>query len=81
VSSETRQAFLDAIVHVAPEVDPADIDPAEPLREQLELDSMDFLNVMIRLSEVLGVEVPERDYPKLDTLDAAVAYLDAARGG
>ena len=75
---DVRRAFLDALVHVAPEVDPDALDPAQPLRDQLDLDSMDYLNVVIRLSEVLGVEVPEKDYPRLESVDAATAYLEAA---
>ena len=75
---DARQAFLDALVHVAPEVDPDDIDPSEPLRDQLEIDSMDFLNLMIRLNEVLGVEGVELRIVTLRDLDAAAAYLSAA---
>ena len=39
---------------------------------------MDLLNLVIRLNEVLGVEVPERDYPRLDSVSHAVAYLEGA---
>ena len=46
-----------------------------PLRDQVELDSFDFLNVMVTIHEELGVDVPEADYAKLTTLDAAVTYL------
>ena len=72
---ELRQAVIDAIVEVAPEVDPAKIDPSADLSEQLDIDSMDFLNVVVALHERTGVDVPERDYPRLSTLDQAVAYL------
>jgi acyl carrier protein len=47
--------------------------------EQLDIDSMDFLNLIVALHERTGIEIPERDYPKLSTLDAAVAYLLAAQ--
>ncbi|MCA8921144.1 MAG: acyl carrier protein [Planctomycetes bacterium] len=76
--SELRQTFLDALVHVAPDAEPDALDPDAPLRDQMDLDSMDLLNLVIRLNEVLGVEVPERDYPRLDSVSHAVAYLEGA---
>ena len=54
--------------------------PAQPLREQIDLDSFDFLNVIIRLHEILGIDIPESDYAELATLDGAVDYL-ARRSG
>jgi acyl carrier protein len=71
---EIRAAVLDALASVAPEADPAAIDPTASLREQLELDSMDHLNFLIAIHEALGVEIPEADYPRLQTLDQVVAY-------
>ena len=56
-------------------MDPVGIDPAEELVEQLDIDSMDFLNVVVAINERTGIEIPERDYPKLSTLNDAVAYL------
>lgn len=72
---QIRAAIFDTLGAIAPEVDPARIMPDEPLREQVDLDSFDFLNVIIRLHEVLGVEIPESDYGKLATLNSAVDYL------
>ena len=72
---QIRAAVLDALAGVAPEADASTMDPAGSLREQLELDSMDHLNFMIALDETLGVEIPEADYPKLDSLDQVVEYL------
>jgi acyl carrier protein len=77
---DVRAAFVEALEHVAPDVDGASLEHAEPLRDQVDLDSMDLLNLVVRLSETLGVEVPERDYPKLESVDAAVAYLEQALG-
>jgi acyl carrier protein len=74
---EIRAALLDALASVAPEADLGSLDPKQSLREQLEIDSMDFLNVVVALHARTGVEVPETDYPKLASLDAAVAYLAA----
>lgn len=67
--------ILARIADIAPEADTADADPAMDLRDQFDLDSMDFLNFAIALHEALGVEIPETDYPRIRTLDACVAYL------
>jgi acyl carrier protein len=72
---EIRSTVLAALTDVAPEVDPAGIDPGRPLREQLDLDSYDYLRFMVRLHEVLGVDIPETDYRAIPTLDALVEYL------
>ena len=60
-------------------MDPVGADPAEELVEQLDIDSMDFLNLIVAVHERTGIEIPERDYAKLSTLDDAVAYLLAAQ--
>lgn len=70
-----RATILDTLCSIAPEVDPAGIAPDKPLRDQIDLDSMDFLNVIIRLHEILGIDIPETDYASLATLDGAVDYL------
>jgi acyl carrier protein len=72
---EIRQTIVDALRRIAPEADAAGIDPAAALREQLDLDSMDFLNFVQALHKRLGVSIPEADYPQLSSLDAAVSYL------
>lgn len=73
--TEIRQAIFDALHQVAPEADPQQIRPDEDLREALDIDSFDFLNVLIGLHERLGVEIPEADYGQLTTLSAVVQYL------
>ena len=75
--SELRDAVLTSLGEIAPEADPATLNPAMPIADQLEIDSMDFLDFMVALSERTGVEVPERDYPDLASVDACVAYLAA----
>ena len=50
-------------------------DPATDLREQIDLDSMDMLNLMIAIHETAGVDIPEADYPQLATLSGCVSYL------
>jgi acyl carrier protein len=74
-----REAMIGALRRIAPEVDPRQLDPAEDLREQADLDSMDFFNLLVAVGEELKVEIPEADAPRLTTLDGAVAYL-AERG-
>lgn len=74
-SEGVRGAVLAALSEVAPEADPSSIDARAPFRDQLDLDSMDFLNFVLALHRMLGVDVPERDYPKLATLESAVEYL------
>ena len=72
---QARQAVLESIGEVAPEVDTTTIDGAVPLQDQLDIDSMDFLGVITAVYERTGVDIPERDYPQVTTLDATVAYI------
>ena len=70
-----RQAVLDTLRRIAPELSPGALQPAKPLRDQVDLDSMDWLNFLVALHEKLGVEIPEADYARLVTLDDLLAYL------
>lgn len=63
---------------LAPEIDLDEIDPAAPLQEVAELDSMDFIKLVTALYEETGVDVPERDYPLIATIDGFVSYVTAA---
>jgi acyl carrier protein len=72
---EIRDAVVQALTSVAPEIAPQDIDPDGTFRQAFDLDSMDFLNFVIALHRRLGVDVPERDYDKLTTLNGAIDYL------
>ncbi len=76
-SRDIRTTVLAAITRIAPEVDPATLRGNEPLRQQVDIDSMDFLNLIIDLHRDLGVDIPEADYGKLTTLDDMVTYLSA----
>jgi acyl carrier protein len=62
---------------IAPEIDLDEIDAAASLQEAAELDSMDFLNLAAALYEETGIDVPERDYPRIATVDGFVAYVAA----
>jgi acyl carrier protein len=72
---QIRATVLEVLGQIAPEADPNAIDPRLNLRDQLDIDSMDFLNFLIALDEQLHVDIPERDYGQLTTLDACVEYL------
>ena len=74
-----KQAVVDALLAVVPEARPAEIDPAVPLRDQLDIDSMDFINFVIALDEALGVDVPEADYGRLARSTPASTTWPAAR--
>ncbi|MDI1268497.1 MAG: acyl carrier protein [Polaromonas sp.] len=65
---------------IAPEVEPEAFDPARPLRHQVDLDSMDWLNFLVALHERLSVSIPEADYAQLVTLDNVLDYLLARPG-
>lgn len=72
---EIKRAILDALASVAPEGNYDHLKADRPLRDQLDIDSYDFLNVVIALHETLGVDIPEADYQKLATVNGAVEYL------
>lgn len=71
-----RATVLSVLGEIAPEADLGGVRGDVPLREQLDLDSMDLLNFVVGLHTALGVDIPERDYGRLVTLDACVAYLE-----
>jgi acyl carrier protein len=73
---DLRNALLDALASVAPEADFGTLKPERLLRDQLDIDSFDFLNVILRVHEKLGVDIPEADYAKLATLTGALDYLE-----
>ena len=76
-ADEIRTAVLRALSEVAPEADAATLRPDRDLREQLDIDSMDFLNFLIGIHEQTGIDIPETDYGRLQTLDDFVDYLGA----
>lgn len=74
---ELRSAILETLAGIAPEIDAAAIDPAKLLREQVDLDSADWLNLLVALHEKLGVDIPDADAGRLTTLDKLVDYCSA----
>ncbi len=73
--AEIQKAVEAALFDVAPDLEGTVLNESEPLRDAYDLDSMDFLNFIIRLHETLGIDIPEVDYPKLSTLGRAVDYV------
>jgi len=70
-----RQAILEIINEIVPDEDLSGVDPDKPFRDQIDLDSMDFLDIVMELRKRYSVEVPEQDYPHLLTLASTVDYL------
>jgi acyl carrier protein len=74
---EARAVVADVLGQIAPEIDLDDVDAAEDLRDEIDLDSLDFLNLVEGIKERIGVDVPEEDYPQVRSLDGIVGYLAA----
>lgn len=77
-TEEARSTALAVLKTIAPEADFSELEPDVEFREQLDIDSMDFLNFVIGLHERTGIDIPEEDYPALETLAGCTTYL--ARG-
>jgi acyl carrier protein len=78
---ELERTVAEVLAGIAPEADLTTVAEGEDLRDALDLDSMDFLNLVIGLHEKLGIDIPEADYPKLFTKGGLLAYLSAKSGG
>jgi acyl carrier protein len=74
--TDLRKLVQEELSNIAPEIDIATVDPAADLREAIDIDSIDFLNLVTALHHRTGIEIPEIDYPKLVTLSGMVAYLE-----
>ena len=74
---EIRQRIFQILHRVAPEADLEGLDPGESLRDALDIDSFDFLNVIVALHDQFGVTVPETDYRQVSTLKGMLEYLAA----
>ena len=72
---ELRTVVIDIIADIAPDEDLSAINDDQPLRDQVDLDSMDFLDIVLELRKRYKVEVPEGDYPELRSMASTVAYL------
>lgn len=78
---ELRKAIVEAIEAAVPGVNVRALKGAEDIREALDIDSFDVLQVAVKIKERLGVDVPESDMPRILTIDGGVAYLQARLGG
>jgi acyl carrier protein len=74
-AAEVRAAVFAELKRIAPELEEGELAPAKPLRDQVDLDSMDWLNFIVALQERFKIEIPESDYVRLGTLEQTVAYL------
>ena len=74
-NDEIKKILLDIIIEIDDELDTGNIDPARPLRDQLDLDSMDFLDIVMALRKRYQIQIPEEDYPQLATINSSIAYL------
>jgi acyl carrier protein len=72
---ELKALIFREVGNIAPETDLDQIDPSSNLREQVDLDPMDMLNLLIAIHGATGVDIPEADYAKMASIDDAVAYL------
>ena len=73
--ADIKKTIRLGLAMIAPEADFDELAPEDNIREELDIDSFDFLNFLIGLNEELGIEIPEADYEKLMSLDALVHYL------
>lgn len=73
-ADQIRDVVVATLTTIAPEVEESELIADRPLRHQVDLDSMDWLNFLIGLHNALQIEIPEADYSKLGTLDDLVAY-------
>ncbi|MGB8623387.1 MAG: acyl carrier protein [Paracoccaceae bacterium] len=74
---EIEKTLRGELRRIAPDIDPDEIDRDGELREEFDIDSLDFLNLVTALGKALKVEMPEADYPKMATYNGLIAYLDA----
>ncbi|MDA7823858.1 phosphopantetheine-binding protein [Opitutales bacterium] len=72
---KVKQIVLDIISEIAPDEDLNDVKPDIRLRDQLDLDSMDFLDIVMELRKQHGIDVPEPEYRELESLDSCANYL------
>ena len=74
-AEEIRQVLLDILSRIVPDEDLSVLQDSVPFREQIELDSMDFLDIVMELRKQYRIQIPEEDYANMNTMGGAVNYL------
>ncbi|MEL6896513.1 MAG: acyl carrier protein [Planctomycetota bacterium] len=74
--AEIREEIIDILEDIAPDDDMEGMDDSKPFRDQLELDSMDFLDIVMELRKRHRVQIPEEDYGNLASMESTVTYLE-----
>lgn len=72
---EIKSNILELLKRIAPDTDPANLQPDDNIREALNIDSFDALQFLVALNDKLGIDIPEEDYGKTVTLDSLIDYL------
>jgi acyl carrier protein len=75
-TAEIKDEIRDILENIAPDEDLSDLDDEKPFREQLELDSMDFLDIVMELRKRYRIQIPEDDYMELASMNSTVRYLE-----
>ena len=74
-NAEIQSSIFDILKKIAPEIDPSIIDPTADIRYEFEIDSMDFLRMIVDINELYGIDIPEAEYGNIGTLDNLVDYI------
>lgn len=78
-TADIRDGIVAELTAIAPEVEESDLSDTELLRDQVDLDSMDWLNFLVRLNQRFAVDIPESQYAALRTIDDLTGYIDQHR--
>lgn len=78
---EIRNSVLHVLHQIVPEADLQSLNPDVNLRNEMDIDSMDFFRFMLKLHEELNIDIPESDYKKLATLNKCIEYINAKING
>lgn len=78
--ADIRKLACELLSDIAPETDPASLPDDRDIREELDIDSMDYLNFVVGLTKRTGIAIPEKDYPKLVTIDGIIDYIAGKAG-
>jgi len=77
MNADVKARILEILTSIAPDVDAATVEPDVDFRDQFDFDSMDTLNFAIALHEAFGIDVPERDYAQLASLEKCLSYVQS----